>query len=364
MKARRFRALFWLLTAAVLLVGLTGAAVAFRLPSVNDLFESERPNPGLLGLEGVECLGRVDIEGSLLDLASVRPGRVVAVPVREGETVSAGAVLLRLDEQPARLQIQTARAALEAARTQVALANEAVRVHPSRVAGQEALVTAARSRVTAAREELRRKERLHDQGLIGKEERDSAREEVKALESMTEAEGKRLEGLRAEEPDLRVKLAGAEVARATALLAEAQYALEQCVVTAPAAGRVLQVRCGAGVVVSPQAAVIVFAPEKPRIVRAEVEQEFIHFVEVGQPAVVRDEMNAEWSWKGNVARIGDWYRDSPSIPRRMVRFTDMPTVECVIALDQGHPPLRIGQRMSVFLRKVARPPARGATHPW
>jgi multidrug resistance efflux pump len=352
MKARRFRTLFWLLTAAILLVGLTGVIGAFRLPSVKRLIGSERSDPGLLGLQGVECLGRVDIEGGLLDLASVRPGRVVAVPVREGETVSAGAVLLRLDEQPARLQIQTARAAQEAAQVQVALAKETAQVHPSRVAGQEALAAAARSRVSAAREELRRKERLHDRGLIGKEERDSARDEVKALESMAQAEEKRLEGLRAEDPDLRVKLATAEVARATALLAEAQYALEQCVVTAPAAGRVLRVRCGAGEVISPQAGVIVFAQERPRLVRAEVEQELIHLVEVGQPTLVRDEMNPEWSWEGRVARISDWYSDSPPMPRRMARFTDMPTVECVIALDPGHPPLRIGQRMTVLLGKA------------
>jgi multidrug resistance efflux pump len=351
MKGRRFLRLFWLLTASVLLVGLTGGVVAFRLPSVNGLFGSERSDPGLPGLRGVECLGRVDIEGGVLDLASVRPGRVVAVPVREGETVSAGAVLLRLDEQPARLQIQTARAAQEAARAQIDLAKEAARVHPFRVAGQEALAAAAQSRVSAAREELRRRERLHHQDLIGKEERDSARDEVKALESMSQAEGKRLESLRAEDPDLRVRLASAEVERATALLAEAQYVLEQCVVTAPAAGRVLRVRCGAGEVVSPQAAVIVFAPERPRLVRAEVEQEFIHLVEVGQPAIVRDEMNPESSWKGRVVRVSDWYSDSPPMPRRMARFTDMPTVECVIALHAGHPPLRIGQRMTVLLSK-------------
>jgi hypothetical protein len=33
----------------------------------------------------------------------------------------------------------------------------------------------------------------------------------------------------------------------------------------------------------------------------------------------------------------------------MARFTDIPTVECVIALDPGQPPLRIGQRMMVLI---------------
>jgi multidrug resistance efflux pump len=355
MKPRRPRTLFWLLAAAVVLVGLTGAAGVFRLGPLDGLFGSQRQESAP-GLEGVECLGRVDVEGGLLDLAPVRAGRVVAVPVREGEAVSAGAVLLRLDEQPARLQVQTARAAQQAAQAQLALAEEVARLHPSRLAGQEALAAAARSRVSAGREEQRRRERLFDRNLIGKEERAAARDEVKALEALAEAEGQRLEGLRGQDPGLRVQQARAEMARAQALLAEAQYALEQCVITAPASGSVLRVRCGAGEVVSPQLAVIVFAPARPRLVRAEVEQELIHLVEVGQPAVVRDEMNPEWSWKGRVTRVSDWYSDSPTIPRRMARFTDMPTVECQIALDPGHPPLRIGQRMTVLLGKAATAP--------
>lgn len=352
MTPRRSRARLWLMSAALVLAGLTAAAGLFRLP-LACLFGHEPTDPGPAGLQGVECLGRVDVEGGVLDLAPVRAGRVVAVPVREGEEVPAGAVLLRLDDQPARLQVRQARAAREAARAQAALAEEAARLHPFRVAGQEALVASARGRAAAAREELRRTERLHDHGLISKEERASAQERVKSLDAAAAAEARRLEGLRGEDPALRVQQAKAEVARAEALVAEAEYGLGQCAVTAPEAGRLLRVRCGAGEVVSPQAAVLVFAPARPRLVRAEVEQELAHLVEVGQPAVARDEMNPGQSWKGRVTRVGDWYSDSPAIPRRMARFTDMPTVECLIALDSGQPALRVGQRMTVLLGKAA-----------
>jgi multidrug resistance efflux pump len=203
--------------------------------------------------------------------------------------------------------------------------------------------------VPTAREQMGRTERLFDQGLIDKEEKAAARQEVKTLESLAEAEEKRVEGLRGENPHLRVQQARAELARQEALLAEALYALEQCVVKAPSAGSVLRLGCSAGEVVSPQLPVIVFAPARPLLVRVEVEQELIHRVEVGQPAVARDEMNPERSWSGHVVRVSDWYSDRPTIPRRMARFTDIPTVECVVALEPGHPPLRIGQRMTVLL---------------
>jgi HlyD family secretion protein len=346
MRAFRPRTWIWLSALAVLPVGLSGAGV-LRGPAA--LFGCKPPDTERAGRSGVGCLGRVDVEGGLLELAPVRSGRVVAVSVHEGEAVSAGAVLLQLDEQPARLLVQQARAAQQVAEAQFALAEETARLHASRVAGQEALARAARSRVAAAREQMERTERLFDKGLVGKEERVAAQQEVRTLESLAEAEEKRLEALHGENPRLRIEQARAERARQEALLAEAQYTREQCVVTAPTAGSVLRLRCSAGEVISPQQAVIVFAPARPRIVRVEVEQELIHQVEIGQLAVVRDEMNPERSWSGRVVRVSDWYSDSPTIPRRMARFTDIPTVECVIALDPGHAPLRIGQRMTVLL---------------
>jgi multidrug resistance efflux pump len=342
-----FRSRKFVCLLAVALIALSSTAGTLHLPRT--LFGCERPPKEQPGVQGVECLGRVDVEGGLLELSPVRSGRVVAISVREGEAVDAGAVLLRLDEQPARLLVQQTQAARQVAQTHVALAEEAVMVHASRVASQEAVAASARSRVAAAREEMARKERLFEKGLVGAEERDAARQEVKALQSLAEAEGKRLEGLRVEDPRLRIQESRAELARAEALHAEAQYALEQCAMKAPTAGSVLRLRCGAGEVVSPQGAVIVFAPVRPRIVRAEVEQELIHLVEVGQPAVVRDEMNPDQSWRGRVVRVGDWYSDSPNIPRRMARFTDIPTVECVIALAPEQRSVRIGQRMTVRL---------------
>jgi HlyD family secretion protein len=345
MKVLHFRTMIWLLIGA--LVGLSGAVGVFGQPL--NLFGGGPRHPEQPRLQGVECLGRVDVEGGLLELAPVRSGRVVEVSAREGEAVSAGAVLLRLDERPAQLLVQQARAALQAAQTLVALAEEAVRTHTSRSDTQKALARAARIRVQTAHEQMRIKERSFDRGLLNEEEKTAAQHEVKALESLAEAEEKRLEGLRGENPHLRVQQARAELARQEALLAEACYTLEQCLVKAPSAGSVLRLRCSAGEVISPQLAVIGFAPARPRIIRVEVEQELMHRVEFGQTAAARDEMKPEGAWNGRLVQVSDWFSDRPTIPRRMARFTDIPTVECVIALDPGQPPLRIGQRMTVLL---------------
>ena len=96
MRAFRPRRLNWLSAVAVMLAGLSGAVGVFCQPLA--LFAGRRPDTERPGLPGVGCLGRVDVEGGLLELAPVRSGRVVAVSVREGEAVPAGAMLLRLDE--------------------------------------------------------------------------------------------------------------------------------------------------------------------------------------------------------------------------------------------------------------------------
>ncbi len=349
MKRLWFLSWFSLLTVSVSLLAL-GTTVGFwRVPALRWFLSEPEPTAVAPSLEP-ECLGRVDVEGGVLQLAPLRPGQIVEIPAREGEEVSAGAVLLKLDDQPARIQMQQAQAAQESANSLVALAQQMVRLHPSQVAAAEALVTAAQRRVAAAREDLQQKERLHGQRLISREELAAVQEQVKALEAVALAEEKKLDGLRGQNPTLQVSQAQAEVARTEALLAEARYALSRCQVLAPERGTVLQVLTGVGEIAGPQQPAIRFAPARPRIVRAEVEQEFIHLVQPGQTVVVRDGLRPEITWQGKVARIGEWFADPPSLPRQPPRFADVATVECVIALESSHPPLRIGQRVTVQFR--------------
>jgi multidrug resistance efflux pump len=92
-----------------------------------------------------------------------------------------------------------------------------------------------------------------------------------------------------------------------------------------------------------------FCPEHALIVRAEVEQEFVRRVAVGQRAEVEDEADPGTSWPGRVVRVAGWYAARRSAPDKPAAFKDVPTVECVIALDGSRPPLRVGQRVQVVI---------------
>jgi len=354
MKWPRFLSWPWLVAAALVLIAL-GVVGFGRLSFPAWLFAEAEPAGSAVPLEP-ECLGRVDVEGGVRDLAPVRGGRVAELLVKEGEDVSAGTVLLRLDEEPARLQILQAQAGRDAALTQLALAEEAARLHPGRIAAAEALWDGSSRRVAAAKEGLRLKERMHAQRLISDEELAAATEEVRALEAVARAEEKKLQGLREQNPALQVAQAQAEVGRAKALLAEPEYARTRCVLVAPGDGTVLRVLTGVGEVVAPETPVLQFAPAGPRIVRAEVEQEFLHRIKPGQAVVIKDEIRPELSWPGRVQRVGDWFAPQPALPRQPPRFADVATVECEITFDPPAPPLRIGHRVTVLFRDGA-PPA-------
>jgi hypothetical protein len=88
----------------------------------------------------------------------------------------------------------------------------------------------------------------------------------------------------------------------------------------------------------------------PRIVRAEIEQEFAPKVYVGQAARIRDYESEELGeWKGKVEGISDWYTHRRSMLLEPLQFNDVRTLEAVIELDPGQKPLKIGQRVRVTL---------------
>ena len=118
---------------------------------------------------------------------------------------------------------------------------------------------------------------------------------------------------------------------------------------APHAGTVLRVAVAAGEVVGGPSGkpAVLFCPNRPLVVRVEVEQEFLGRIVVGRPAHVEDEVNSSNVWGGRVTRIAGWYSQRRTILAKPGQFKDVPTVECLIALDPGHPPCRIGQRVQV-----------------
>lgn len=297
------------------------------------------------------CLGYVDVEKGVLPLTPSVPGRVVEVAAKANETGGAGATLLRLEDDAARADVQQAEESLRAAQAQLPEARQGPGIHQSLVAQQQDAIEAARHDLAAARILATHKAKLAKQELIRQEEADAAREQVAKAEAAERAEQKKLRALEMRDPQQNLARAEAEVRAHQAVLDKARYALRQCSVSAPGPGEVLGVLVQTGDVFGPQSRepALMFVPEGPRIVRAEVEQEFAPRVAVGQRAEVSDDALHGPTWTGRVARLSDWFAPRRTSPPDVTLPADVRTLECIIELDAAQPRPRIGQRVRVKL---------------
>jgi multidrug resistance efflux pump len=154
------------------------------------------------------------------------------------------------------------------------------------------------------------------------------------------------------DPSADVRSARASVTARQARLEQARRAVEECALKAPVDGTVLRMLVNPGDVLGPEPKqpAVLFCPAGRRVIRAEVEQEFAGRVAVGQAATVQDDASGGPTWHGRVLRLSDWYTQRRSILPEPSQFHDVRTLECLIVLDEGQPPLRIGQRVRVTLR--------------
>lgn len=346
--------LAWLIGFLVLISSGAGAGWVLRAgdkspaPHAADETQPER---------GVVCFGHVDVEGGVSSLYPLQPGRVVEVIAREAMAYKKGDLLLRLDDVLATQRFREAEADLQAAQAQRDQASKLPEQHEAQLAQQREAIEAITRKVAAGRHELQRKRELHAGNHLHAELLHAAEELVKEGEAGIRAEKAKLRLLELQDPTVGIRRAEADVAAKQARLEQARKGIEECHIVAPADGHVFRVLVGVGEVLGPQPVkpALSFCPDGPRIIRAEVEQEFAHRVRVGHAAMIRDDTTtSDQAWQGKVVRVSDWYTHRRSILQEPLQFNDVRTLECILELDPNQPPLRVGQRVRVTVGKVER----------
>ncbi len=184
------------------------------------------------------------IEGKGVNAGSKLGGRVMAVPVQEGQAVKAGDVLLRLDDAEAQAvlsaakaneakaaalvaklqfgataeQVRQAEAAVDAARQQYELAVKGPREEEIRAA--RAAVDAARAQSQTAKGELERLQPLAAREAVSKMELDRARGMADAAAAQTNMAAQKLNALESGARPEEIAAAKAALDRAQAMLDE------------------------------------------------------------------------------------------------------------------------------------------------
>jgi HlyD family secretion protein len=300
----------------------------------------------------VTSFGFVDLEDGIRSLNPTVPGRVAEVLVKPGETVSAGVVLLRMEDTLARKQVAEAQQALSAAQAQLAEGRSLPEEHRLSLQQAEAAIKTVESQRNMAQQELKRKQDLARHDFSNARDLAIAQEQVTAAEAAVRAKEFELSRLKLKDPQSAVRLLEIAVARAELALEKAKTALAEYVVTSPCAGTVLELRVGVGDTIGGLAreAAVVFCPDAPRIIRAEVEQAFAALVAEGQEAHIEDDTHAAGVWTGRVKRVADLFTQQRPLMQGTLQFADVRTMSCVIELDPNQSKLRLGQRVRVTIK--------------
>jgi multidrug resistance efflux pump len=338
--------LFGLVGAALLIGSFTIAALALR---ANDNSQTPPANGDSVAdktSRKTVAAGYVDTREGITPILPLQPGKVVKVIAKENQEFDEGAPLYMMDEHQARFDRDAAQGALNAAQVQL---DKAKKLPELQRAAQEEVIAAKASKREAAQKDADDANRLSGKG-ISTEKAEAAQKLADAADREVKAEKEKLNAMEVEF-DAAQNLAEKDVAAKTELLAKAQWALDECTVKAPYKGKVLRMQVTAGdALPNPRQAPLLYCSNTPRIVRAEIEQEFAPKIYVGQPARIKDYIaEDQGEWKGKVESISDWYTHRRSMLLEPLQFNDVRTLEAIIELDPGQKPLKIGQRVRVTL---------------
>lgn len=340
----------FILLAVVLLVGsLAVAGWYFFTPKKDD----RQP----LRAEDLDvvCTGRVDAPQMVISLDPAQAGRVVEVFVKEGDEVTTDQPILKLDDSIAVHRRKQAEAAVTAAATDRDRVKAEAAQFPDQVKVRRAMVAAAGEQVTAAEKNLEARRALSGLQKPGEAEIAGMEAMVRQLRELKKAEEIGLAQLEKAErenfADYAVKAAEARLAAAEADLELARKSEKECVLLAPARGHILRLQATKGGNLAPgYVPAVVFAPAGKRVVRAEVDQEYLTKVHEGQAVEIQDESRLDSpKWTGKVKSVSKWVAQRRTMILEPGEINDVRTLEAVVEPDDDKG-LVIGQRMRITIR--------------
>jgi len=262
----------------------------------------------------VEMTGTVEPDRQVT-LAPQIPGKVVEVVGDEGNRVSAGQVLVRLDDSDLRVQVAQAQAAVQAAQAARGLAQSRLDLalagaRPQERVQAEQVVRQAKAGLDNADAELKRAQDLFDQGAVSAQQLDMARTQQKVAQSQYRSaqeqlslvrEGARPEDIQAAREQVRQAQAG--IAQARAALQAAEVTLAKTIIRSPLSGAISKREVDPGQTVMPGQPLLEVVDNRQVYVKAKVSESEVRRVRRGQQAAVGVDAYPGRSFAGRVRDV-------------------------------------------------------------
>ncbi len=265
----------WLLRVLAALLVLGALAYAARDRILGMPVEVYRLARGDL-LQTVVASGRI-MSPRRVSIGAVVTGRVVRIPVSEGQAVRRGDLLIELldnDERAAEAQAKAAVAQAEA------------RLRQLREVGlpaAEQAVLQAQATLTQMRQQHARTTQLQAQGFVGRAQLDDAQRNLDVAESQLRAARLQVQTNRPTGSDFA--LASTALAQARASLGIAHAKLTDTLIRAPVDGTLIGRNVEAGDVVQPGRALMVLAPAGDTEIVVQIDERNLARLALGQQAL-------------------------------------------------------------------------------
>ena len=331
------------------IVAATVAAFFVACAKDRDANGQAGANPGGSVSPEVVAPGRVEGRDRTINMSFEQTGRIVSLPVKEGQHVAKGDVLATLDDREVKARLAQAQAALMGARARRDLAFKGSRVEELRAA--EADLAASRAQARSQSLEHGRAQRLTKDNAIPIAENDRIQAAADSSSAQVTAAEARLSMLREGTRGELKRAAIAELAAAEATVDEAQVFLSRTRLLAPCDGIVIRRFVSEGEMASlmPPTTIVSLADTSRLRLRAEIDEEDISRVKDGQVGYATA---VAFGQKRLAGRIVERMRD---VGRKGVRNEDDPRaradtriLEVLFEFD-GETSLPIGLRMDLHL---------------
>jgi membrane fusion protein YbhG len=238
------------------------------------------------------------------------PGRIVALPVEEGQYLQKGELIARLDDDDYRQQVRVDEATVKTREAELALAVAGSRTQEIQAAEQT--VRDAQADLELKRLQLqRRSEALLEEQAISQEDRDIAAKELQraqaTYERVKQQYDQTLEGTRKEQ--IAVTRTNLQLARQN--LEMSRIKLNYTVLLAPKAGVILVRQAELGEVMAEGTPVVTLADVDHLWVRGYISETDLGRVRWGQPAVVHTDTYPNKTYHGRVSFISSQAEFTP-----------------------------------------------------
>lgn len=317
---------------ALLLGGAALAAAAyFSLGS--ERVEVARVERGELR-QAVVASGRVRTP-QRVEVASQITGRVTGVAVREGDSVTAGQVLVQFDAAEWQASVAQARASLAQAESRLLQISEAS------LPLAEQNLRQAEANARQAERQYQRVGELVAQGFYSPAQLDDAQRARDVAASQLQAAQIQAANNRPQGSEVRVARSNVEQARAALAVAEARLAY--ATLRAPVAGQVLTRSVEPGDTAQPGRALLTLAPNGDTELTAQIDEKNFGLLALGQIARVSADAYPDEHFPATLSYI------APSIDAQRG------SVEIRLAVPQPPPTLRHEMTVSIDIETARRP---------